>query len=104
MVIQLSSAIKSHIEAHPLSAELRSKIGKVTSATQEFVILLHVSSFFAGTNASPLLAYGSEHCCAYAEPSFDTGRQAELECWYHSQPQRTSFEQPPSTQHAGSTA
>lgn len=53
MVIQLSTAIKSHIEAHPLSAELRSKIGKVTSATQEFVILLHVSSFSPAPTPRP---------------------------------------------------
>ncbi|KZT68161.1 hypothetical protein DAEQUDRAFT_728197 [Daedalea quercina L-15889] len=53
MVIQLSSAIKTHIEAHPLSAELRSKIGKVTSATEEFVILLHVSSFSPAPTPRP---------------------------------------------------
>ena len=53
MVIQLSSAIKSHIEAHPLSAALRSQIGKVTSATQEFVILLHVSSFSPAPTPRP---------------------------------------------------
>ncbi|KAH9934701.1 RAM signaling pathway protein-domain-containing protein [Fomitopsis serialis] len=53
MVIQLSSAIKTRIEAHPLSAELRSKIGKVTSATEEFVILLHVSSFSPAPTPRP---------------------------------------------------
>ncbi|KAH9842729.1 RAM signaling pathway protein-domain-containing protein [Rhodofomes roseus] len=53
MVIQLSSAIKTHIEAHPLSAELRNKIGKVTSATEEFVILLHVSSFSPAPTPRP---------------------------------------------------
>ncbi|KAK7693696.1 hypothetical protein QCA50_003267 [Cerrena zonata] len=44
-VIHLSNAIKSYGTANPLHNELRTNMVKLTNATQEFVILLHVSSF-----------------------------------------------------------
>ncbi|KAH8106781.1 RAM signaling pathway protein-domain-containing protein [Cristinia sonorae] len=47
IVIQLSSALKAHGSALP--ATLRTNMVKLTNATQEFVILLHVSSFSAST-------------------------------------------------------
>ncbi|OBZ69068.1 hypothetical protein A0H81_10818 [Grifola frondosa] len=44
-VIQLSNAIKTHGAARPLSSPLRTNMVKLTNATQEFVMLLHVSSY-----------------------------------------------------------
>ncbi|KAI0341774.1 hypothetical protein BDW22DRAFT_1420865 [Trametopsis cervina] len=44
-VIQLLNAIKAHGATHPLSPDLRSNMVKLTHATQDFVMLLHVSSF-----------------------------------------------------------
>ncbi|GBE82072.1 RAM signaling pathway protein-domain-containing protein [Sparassis latifolia] len=52
-VIQLSNAIKTHGAAHPLSSTLRTNMVKLTNATQEFVILLHVSSFSPATTPRP---------------------------------------------------
>jgi len=61
-VIQLSSAVKTHIAAHPLSSTVRTKMVKLTNATEEFVILLHVSSFSPASTPrpySPLVAHPS---------------------------------------------
>ncbi|PCH38160.1 hypothetical protein WOLCODRAFT_161344 [Wolfiporia cocos MD-104 SS10] len=44
-VIQLSNAIRVHGTAHPLSSTVKMNMVKLTNATEEFVILLHVSSF-----------------------------------------------------------
>ncbi|TFY66661.1 hypothetical protein EVG20_g4426 [Dentipellis fragilis] len=44
-VVQLSNAIRSHGGSHPLSSVIRTHMVKLTNATEEFVILLHVSSF-----------------------------------------------------------
>lgn len=44
-MIQLLNTIKTHGTSHPLSSELRSNMVKLTNATQEYVMLLHVSSF-----------------------------------------------------------
>jgi len=44
-VIQLSNVVKNYGSAHRLSQQLRRDIASLTNATQEFVMLLHVSSF-----------------------------------------------------------
>jgi len=48
IVVQLSNAVKMHGTSHPLSSALRNHLVKLTTATQESVILLHVSSFSPG--------------------------------------------------------
>lgn len=45
LVVHLSTNVKSYVDSHPLSATLRTNMVKLTNATEEFVILLHVSSF-----------------------------------------------------------
>ncbi|KAF8503481.1 RAM signaling pathway protein-domain-containing protein [Russula emetica] len=45
LVVYLSTNVKSYIDSHPLTAALRANMVKLTNATEEFVILLHVSSF-----------------------------------------------------------
>ena len=45
LVVHLSTNVKSYVDSHPLSAALRANMVKLTNATEEFVILLHVSSF-----------------------------------------------------------
>ncbi|KAI0950446.1 hypothetical protein AcV7_008910 [Taiwanofungus camphoratus] len=52
-VIQLSNAIKTHVAAHPLSSTVRTNMVKLTNATEEFVILLHVSSFSPAPTPRP---------------------------------------------------
>ncbi|EPQ58359.1 hypothetical protein GLOTRDRAFT_72712 [Gloeophyllum trabeum ATCC 11539] len=52
-VVQLSNAIKSYGEGHPVSPKLRSSMVKLTNATEEFVILLHVSSFSPSATPRP---------------------------------------------------
>ncbi|KAJ7491287.1 RAM signaling pathway protein-domain-containing protein [Mycena latifolia] len=44
-VVQLSNVIKTYGGAHSHSAVLRSNLVKLTNSTEEFAILLHVSSF-----------------------------------------------------------
>lgn len=44
-VVQLSNAIKTYGGAHAVFPDLRSRMVKLTNSTEEFVILLHVSSF-----------------------------------------------------------
>ncbi|KZT11311.1 uncharacterized protein LAESUDRAFT_747064 [Laetiporus sulphureus 93-53] len=61
-VIQLSSAIKTHMTSHPLSSDLRTSMVNLTNATEEFVILLHVSSFSPAPTPrpySPMVAQGA---------------------------------------------
>ncbi|KAI0312179.1 RAM signaling pathway protein-domain-containing protein [Amylostereum chailletii] len=53
-VVQLSSSIKTYGLSHPLSPVLRANMVKLTNATEEFVILLHVSSFSSGSGAATL--------------------------------------------------
>jgi len=45
LVVHLSTNVKSYVDSHPLSTTLRTNMVKLTNATEEFVILLHVSSF-----------------------------------------------------------
>jgi RAM signalling pathway protein len=45
LVVHLSTNVKSYVDSHPLSATLRANMVTLTNATEEFVILLHVSSF-----------------------------------------------------------
>ncbi|KZT28456.1 hypothetical protein NEOLEDRAFT_1129232 [Neolentinus lepideus HHB14362 ss-1] len=52
-VVQLSSAIKSYGEDHQVSHILRSNMVKLTNATEEFVMLLHVSSFSSSATPRP---------------------------------------------------
>ncbi|CCM02069.1 uncharacterized protein FIBRA_04145 [Fibroporia radiculosa] len=61
-VIQLSTAMKTHIAAHPLFSTLRTNMVKLTNATEEFIILLHVSSFSPAQTPrpySPIVAHPS---------------------------------------------
>ncbi|THH20688.1 hypothetical protein EW146_g710 [Bondarzewia mesenterica] len=52
-VVQLSTTIKTYGSSHPLSSVLRSNMVTLTNATEEFVILLHVSSFSSPTTPRP---------------------------------------------------
>ncbi|KAI9446381.1 RAM signaling pathway protein-domain-containing protein [Lactarius indigo] len=45
LVVHLSTDVKIYVDSHPLSTTLRANMVKLTNATEEFVILLHVSSF-----------------------------------------------------------
>ena len=45
----LSKVVKDYSAAHRLSGQLRSDMAKLTNATQQFVMLLHVSSFAPST-------------------------------------------------------
>ncbi|KAG6379191.1 RAM signaling pathway protein-domain-containing protein [Boletus reticuloceps] len=45
IVVKLSNFIKTHGSSHAIFPELRSKLVALTNSTQEFVMLLHVSSF-----------------------------------------------------------
>jgi hypothetical protein len=53
-VVQLSNVIKAYGASHSVPPDLRSKMVKLTNSTEEFVILLHVSSF---TPSSALRSY-----------------------------------------------
>jgi hypothetical protein len=75
-VVQLSNVIKNHGgDARAISSTLRNKMVTLTNATEEFVILLHVSSFSPsstprpyspmmpnghGLSAAPLLSVGPQ--------------------------------------------
>ncbi|TDL24713.1 hypothetical protein BD410DRAFT_785409 [Rickenella mellea] len=52
-VVQLSNVVKTYDSTHRLSAQLRKDIAKLTNATQEFVMLLHVSSFSPSSTPRP---------------------------------------------------
>ncbi|KAF8636525.1 hypothetical protein AX17_003338 [Amanita inopinata Kibby_2008] len=51
-VVQLSNALKTYKEAQDVSPALRMNMVKLTNATEEFAILLHVSSFSPSTPKS----------------------------------------------------
>ncbi|KAI0693283.1 RAM signaling pathway protein-domain-containing protein [Cytidiella melzeri] len=52
-VIQLLSAIKTYGATHALSSDLRNNMVQLTQATQDFVMLLHVSSFSPTSTPRP---------------------------------------------------
>lgn len=52
-VVKLSNIIKTHA----VSSELRNQMVKLTNSTEEFVILLHVSSFSASNTPVPHSPY-----------------------------------------------
>ncbi|KAF8078065.1 RAM signaling pathway protein-domain-containing protein [Lyophyllum atratum] len=52
MVVQLSNVIKTYKGLRNVSSSLRTSMVKLTNATEEFVILLHVSSFSPSTPRS----------------------------------------------------
>ncbi|KAF7978692.1 hypothetical protein HWV62_44951 [Athelia sp. TMB] len=52
-VVQLSNVIKSYGATHAVPSDLRSRMVKLTNSTQEFVILLHVSSFSISSTPLP---------------------------------------------------
>ncbi|KAF8742721.1 hypothetical protein AX14_002529 [Amanita brunnescens Koide BX004] len=51
-VVQLSNAVKTYKEAHDVPSVLRNSMVRLTNATEEFAILLHVSSFSPTTPRS----------------------------------------------------
>jgi hypothetical protein len=53
LVVHLSTDVKSYVDSHPLSTALRANMVKLTNATEEFVILLHVSSFSNASTPRP---------------------------------------------------
>ncbi|KAI6007846.1 RAM signaling pathway protein-domain-containing protein [Pisolithus marmoratus] len=53
IVVQLSSIIKAHGCSHALFPDLRDKMVLLTNSTQEFLMLLHVSSFTPSTTPHP---------------------------------------------------
>ncbi|KAF9234028.1 RAM signaling pathway protein-domain-containing protein [Melanogaster broomeanus] len=52
-VVALSNVIKTYGSSHALFPDLRAKMVALTNATQEFVMLLHVSSFSPSTTPRP---------------------------------------------------
>lgn len=52
-MVHLSTDVKSYVDSHPLSTALRANMVKLTNATEEFVILLHVSSFSNASTPRP---------------------------------------------------
>ncbi|KAH8116899.1 RAM signaling pathway protein-domain-containing protein [Phellopilus nigrolimitatus] len=65
-VIALSKVVKDYGSAHRLSVQLRGDIAKLTNATQEFVMLLHVSSFAPSTprSYSPMVSHAALNASA----------------------------------------
>jgi len=63
-VISLSKVVKDYGSSHSLSAQLRKDIAKLTNATQEFVILLHVSSFSPSSTPRPYSPMPNGHTSA----------------------------------------
>ncbi|KAG5635829.1 hypothetical protein H0H81_009994 [Sphagnurus paluster] len=63
IVVQLSNVIKTYRGPNIVSPSLRTNMVKLTNATEEFAILLHVSSFSAATPRSftPLLSVSTTH-------------------------------------------
>lgn len=63
IVVQLSNVIKTYRGPNIVSPSLRTNMVKLTNATEEFAILLHVSSFAAATPRSftPLLSVSTTH-------------------------------------------
>ncbi|KAF9453247.1 hypothetical protein P691DRAFT_793050 [Macrolepiota fuliginosa MF-IS2] len=61
VVIKISNLVKAHSVNHPVASSLRSSIIKLTNLTEEFAILLHVSSFTPSTTRSfsPMLMNSS---------------------------------------------
>lgn len=55
--MKISSLVKAHSVQHSVPSSLRSSIVKLTNLTEEFAILLHVSSFAPSTprSFSPML-------------------------------------------------
>lgn len=53
LVVHLSTDVKTYVNSHPLSAALRANMVELTNATEEFVILLHVSSFSNASTPRP---------------------------------------------------
>ncbi|KDQ60678.1 hypothetical protein JAAARDRAFT_31655 [Jaapia argillacea MUCL 33604] len=53
IVVQLSNVIKTYGVGHSVSPSLRSNMVKLTNSTEEFVILLHVSSFSPSSTPRP---------------------------------------------------
>lgn len=52
-MIQLLSIIKTSNSSHPLSTALRTQMVTLTNATQEYIMLLHVSSFSPAPTPRP---------------------------------------------------
>lgn len=53
IVVQLSNIIKTYGATHSVSSALRSNMVKLTNSTEEFAILLHVSSFAPSSTPRP---------------------------------------------------
>ncbi|KAL4065259.1 RAM signaling pathway protein-domain-containing protein [Scleroderma citrinum] len=52
-VVKMSNIIKAHGSTHALFPDLRAKVISLTNSTQEFVMLLHVSSFSPSATPRP---------------------------------------------------
>lgn len=84
-VISLCNVFKHHGAERPLPSDLRTNIIRLMNATQESVMLLHVSSFSPSTNRpySPLVSAGSgfglsiPSLGASSSPSLATGGPGE---------------------------
>lgn len=53
IVVKLSNLVKTHGTSHAVFSDLLGKMLALTNATQEFVMLLHVSSFSPSTTPRP---------------------------------------------------
>ncbi|KAA1471075.1 hypothetical protein DENSPDRAFT_837000 [Dentipellis sp. KUC8613] len=72
-VVQLSNAIRSHGGSHPLSSVIRTHMVKLTNATEEFVILLHVSSFSRAPRPySPMTMVSGSSQTSVSHPADDS--------------------------------
>jgi hypothetical protein len=85
MVVQLSNVVKTYGDAHPVSSTLRSRMVRLTNSTEEFVILLHVSSFSPSSTPrpySPMLSAPAVHTGTLGEeprlaPSLSRSRSVQ---------------------------
>ncbi|KAH7908587.1 RAM signaling pathway protein-domain-containing protein [Hygrophoropsis aurantiaca] len=69
IVVKLSNFVKTYGSSHALFSDLRAKMVALTNATQEFVMLLHVSSFSPSSTPRP---YSPMTGPSLAHPNFSS--------------------------------
>ncbi|TFK76564.1 hypothetical protein BDN72DRAFT_243194 [Pluteus cervinus] len=74
IVVQLSNITKKHGTSHAVSSKLRSNMVKLTNSTEEFAMLLHVSSFSPSNSRpySPMLSPAYPHSNIQDEPRLNS--------------------------------
>ncbi|RDB21256.1 Leucine-rich repeat-containing protein sog2 [Hypsizygus marmoreus] len=97
VVVQLSNIIKTYRGPHPVSSALRTGMVKLTNSTEEFAILLHVSSFSPSTPRSYTPVLGASMHPALSAPE-ESRLGSSLSRSRSAQPS-ASFKLPPHPQH-----